>query len=359
MATSSEIATTESATNYLNATNHQSNLCVTVSHGFVVFLIIAYTVICISGFILNSLAFWVYFCHIPSSNSIIVYLKNLVIADSLLVLSLPIKILKDSEAIPTEILNNIYCNFVACIFYLNIYSSICFLGYIAAIRYLKIVRPLKVHAFQNLKTAKCLSLGTWGVLIFVGILFTLLVNMEKQSLPANSRICIKAGQGRETIYAFSHVAALITFVCVLVALCFFYVQISLQLHRPPSTQSLIKQTKAKNNILILLVVFMVCFVPYHIVRFPYILSQTNFIEDCYWKTILYYAKESSLLLSTLNSCFDPVIYFLFCKAFRSKLGLDKNAEDIELYEVSGPANNSNIALNHSPHCHVNSKRTKF
>ncbi|XP_060690540.1 P2Y purinoceptor 12-like [Hemiscyllium ocellatum] len=328
MATSTEISTTMSGTNYLSTTNHHSNNCNTISQGFTVFIVTAYTVICITGFILNSLAFWVYFCHISSSNSIIVYLKNLVIADFLLVLSLPIKILRDSEFIHSGHLNTVYCNFVACIFYLNIYSSICFLGYIAAIRYLKIVRPLKVHAFQNLKTAKCLSLGTWGVLIFLGILFVLLVNMENQSNSESSHFCTKARN--KTIYTFSHIAATITFFCVLAGLCFFYSQISRQLHRSPSTQSLIKQAKAKNNILILLVVFLVCFVPHHIVRLPYILSQTNFTEDCYRQNILYYAKESSLLLSTLNACFDPVIYFLFCKAFRSKLGLDKKTKEFQL-----------------------------
>ncbi|XP_067850702.1 P2Y purinoceptor 14-like [Heptranchias perlo] len=344
MATSTEIYATLTGANYSGTANNFGNsTCLYSSKGFKVFTITAYTFICVIGVILNSLAFWVYFCHVPNSNSIIVYLKNLVIADLLLVLSLPIKILRDNEVNSKSSLNIIYCNFVACIFYLNIYSSILFLGYIAATRYLKIVKPLKTHAFQNLKTAKRLSLGTWGAILLLGILFAFLINMEKQPVP-NSQTCIKIGTQQKTIYTFAHIAGIITFLCVLVGLCFFYFQISRQLHQSSSAQSLKKQTKAKNNILILIAVFLVCFVPYHIIRLPYILTQINVISDCFWQRILYYAKESSLLLSTLNACFDPVIYFLFCKAFRSKLGLDKKAKGLHLNEISVPVNASHIVL---------------
>uniref|UniRef100_UPI00398EECE2 P2Y purinoceptor 14-like n=1 Tax=Pristiophorus japonicus TaxID=55135 RepID=UPI00398EECE2 len=346
MATLIEISATVAGTNYSGAASNLSlSICSYSSRGFAIFIITAYTLIFVIGIILNSLAFWVYFFHIPSSNSIIVYLKNLVVADFLLVLSLPIKILRDGELGTTSDLNSIYCNFVACIFYLNIYSSISFLGFIAATRYLKIVRPLKTYTFQNVKTAKRLALGTWGVLLLAGISFVILININKQTTPQSSQICLRSGMHQQTINMVAHIACLIGFLVVLVALCFFYFQISSQLHRSPSSKSLRKQTKAKNNILILLAVFLVCFVPYHIFRLPYVLSHTNFISDCYWKQILHFAKESSLLLSTLNACFDPVIYFLFCKAFRSKLGLDKKANDLHLNEMSVPVNASQIILN--------------
>ncbi|XP_041032224.1 P2Y purinoceptor 14-like [Carcharodon carcharias] len=345
MATSTEIYESGGRTNYTSmANNHSDSTCVYFSKGFTIFTVIAYTFICITGFILNSLAFWVYFCHMPSNNAIIVYLKNLVIADFLLVLSLPIKILEVSGLSSTPYVNRIYCNFLACIFYLNIYSSIFFLGYIGAIRYLKIVRPLQAYAFQNLKAAKLLSLGTWGVFLFLGSLFVLLINMESQPRPQNSQVCIQFGK-QQIVYTITHIIGLIIFVCVLVGLGFFYFQISRQLRRSPCTQSLGKQAKAKNNILILFVVFLVCFVPYHTIRFAYVLSQTNSILECHWKMILYYAKESSLLLSSLNSCFDPVIYFLFCKAFRSKLGLGKKAKDLPLNDISVPTNASRNVLN--------------
>uniref|UniRef100_UPI00398E310D P2Y purinoceptor 14 n=1 Tax=Pristiophorus japonicus TaxID=55135 RepID=UPI00398E310D len=335
-------------------TNSSGNTtCQLASNGIATFTIIAYAVICSVGAILNSLAFWVYFCHIPSSNSIIVYLKNLVIADFMLVLSLPIRIIGDMYK-EVATMRKIYCNFMTCIFYLNIYSSILFLGYIAAIRYLKIVKPLKIHAFQKLKSAKILSVGTWCVLLSFGLSYMLLTgNKPPQNSTRATCLEFRSGVGI-SFHVILQIACIILFLCVLIALCFFYFQTAKRLDKSPSPRSLKKQAKAKNNILILLAVFLVCFVPYHIVRLPYMLSQLNVISSCFWKRTLYHLKESAVVLSTLNACFDPVIYFLFCKAFRSKLGFHTKAKaSVSHNDMSLRANASHSILDELSHNHVN------
>lgn len=43
-------------------------------------------------------------------------------------------------------------------------------------------------------------------------------------------------------------------------------------------------------------------------------------ESVLWGPALFYLKELSILVSTFNICLDPLIYFIFCKAFRAKLG---------------------------------------
>ncbi|XP_072111066.1 P2Y purinoceptor 14-like [Mobula birostris] len=322
------------APNGTTAENETTFNCNITWQGFVTFQIIAYVIICVIGVILNGLAFYVYFCHIPSTNNIIIYLKNLVIADSLLVLSLPIKILRASK--PSLHLNKIYCGFTASLFYLNVYSSVLFLGFIAATRYLKIVRPLNSHAFQNLRTAKRLSLVTWSILLLFGLLFVILTNKGSNLQRDSPQICQKVQKEHKAIYLFTHLTGLVTFFLVLAGVGYCYSQISSQLHVSTFLQSLKMHAKAKNNILILLAVFFICFVPYHITKLPYLLSQTDVITNCDWKRVLYYVNESCLLLSTLNACFDPVIYFLFCKAFRAKLGLDTKVQ--EPNEISVPDN---------------------
>ncbi|XP_072329558.1 P2Y purinoceptor 14-like [Scyliorhinus torazame] len=298
--------------------------CQVSSSGLAIFTIIAYSLICVVGIILNSLAFWVYFCHVPNSNSINIFLKNLVVADFLLVLSLPVRIAGENRA-GSAMLRKIYCNFTTCIFYLNMYSSILFLGYIAATRYLKIVRPLKSYAFESLKTAKIVSIGTWCVLLGLGFSHLFLVNLP-QNRTKETCLGVRSGTGVHW-HVTVHAGGTFLFLCVLIGLCFFYFQTAKRLDKSPSPSSLKKQAKAKNNILILLAVFVVCFVPYHIARLPYILSQIDVITGCIWKKILFHFKESAVVLSSLNACLDPVIYFLSCKAFRSKLGLDIHSKD--------------------------------
>ncbi|XP_041032186.1 P2Y purinoceptor 14-like [Carcharodon carcharias] len=310
-----------------SSTNSSGNItCQFSSVGLAIFTITAYSLVFVVGIILNSLAFWVYFCHVPNRNSIIIYLKNLVVADFLLVISLPIRIGAEKK-VGSTILREIYCNFTTCIFYLNMYSSILFLGFIAATRYLKIVKPFKIHAFQTLKSARIVSIGIWCVFLSLGVSYMLLSG-KKPAQNSTKETCLgfRSGTGIHW-HIFLHAGGTFLFLCVLIGLCFFYFQTAKRLDKSPTPSSLKKQAKAKNNILILLVVFLVCFVPYHIARLPYILSQVNVITGCFWEKILYHFKEFAIVLSSLNACLDPVIYFLFCKAFRSKLGLERNSKD--------------------------------
>lgn len=61
------------------------------------------------------------------------------------------------------------------------------------------------------------------------------------------------------------------------------------------------------------------FVPYHVVRTPYTLAQTKVITDCETKRQLFLGKESTLLLSVLHLCFDPLLFFYLSSPFRQTL----------------------------------------
>ncbi|XP_069753557.1 P2Y purinoceptor 14 [Narcine bancroftii] len=321
------MATSTTSTEIATWTNFSSNTsCPLPYTTFPKFTLSAYLLICFAGAILNSLAFYVYFCQIPSTNSIIVYLKNLVIADSLLVVSLPIRTI-EMQVTFSITMRKLYCNFITLIFYLNMYSSILFLGYIAAHRYLKIVKPLSTYTFQKLKAAKILSIGTWCTLLALGFSYAFLKG-EKTPQTNIKTSCLEFRSGFGVYWHLTlHTGGTVLFFVVLIGLLFFYFQTLRRLGKAPPSSSSSKQVKAKNNILVLLVVFLICFVPYHILRIPYMMSQINVISDCYWKKMLLNLKEPTIVLATLNSCLDPVIYFLSCKAFRSKIGLDKKAND--------------------------------
>lgn len=86
------------------------------------------------GLFLNGFTLKVYFCRgqQPTSSAVRVYLKNLAAADFLLSLSLPLRIA--NYASQSNNLRKVYCNFGASAFYLNMYTSILFMGYIAANR---------------------------------------------------------------------------------------------------------------------------------------------------------------------------------------------------------------------------------
>ena len=86
------------------------------------------------GLILNGFTLRVYFCRAQQqmSSSVTIYLKNLAAADFLISLCLPMRILNYSSN--SVSIRRAYCNFGASAFYLNMYASILFMGYIAANR---------------------------------------------------------------------------------------------------------------------------------------------------------------------------------------------------------------------------------
>lgn len=62
--------------------------------------------------------------------------------------------------------------------------------------------------------------------------------------------------------------------------------------------------------------YMLSFVPYHVVRTPYTLTQTDVIKDCRTQRQLFLGKESTMFLSLLHVCLDPLLFFNLDSAFR-------------------------------------------
>lgn len=74
-----------------------------------------------------------------------VYLVNLLVADLLLLLALPFKILKDLGAAPWSLMV-FHCQASAVAIYISLYASIAFLAFIITDRYLQ-VRATREHLF--------------------------------------------------------------------------------------------------------------------------------------------------------------------------------------------------------------------
>ncbi|XP_016375286.1 P2Y purinoceptor 14-like [Sinocyclocheilus rhinocerous] len=256
-------------------------------------------------------------------SSVTVYMKNLAAADFFLCLCLPLRIAHNATYSIT--IRNMYCSFGATAFYLNMYASILFMDIIAANRYLKIVRPLETHALQMVRTARHISIGTWLSLLAMSSVYLILFLQTSwdhdQKLSCESLHSHKLS----VVYKIIHCVSFAVFAFVLMSLVFLYWK-TLQkiLQAQLSTQTVSshhKFNKSKRNMLVLVVVFCVCFVPYHLVRLPYVFS-----SDCTFNTL----KELTILLSVLNVCFDPLIYFIFCKTFRDQLrkkDLQRSSED--------------------------------
>ncbi|NXU73395.1 P2Y14 protein, partial [Oreotrochilus melanogaster] len=280
---------------------------------------LVYCLIFIVGLLLNAVAAWI-FLYVPSQKSFIVYLKNIVVADLLMSLTFPFKILADSEIAPLQ-LNMFVCRYSAVVFYTNMYIGITFFGLIGFDRYYKIVKPLFTSFVHTVNYSKVLSIIVWLLLILISFPNMILTNEIPSENYSIKCIGLKSELGRQWHKASSYICTGIFWV-VFLLLIIFYTSISKKIYssyKKFRRNSDVAKRKTSRNIFSIMFVFVICFVPYHLCRIPYTLSQTSSKFNCQSEKTLFYMKEFTLVLSAANVCLDPIIYFYLCQSFKEKL----------------------------------------
>ncbi|XP_006900110.1 PREDICTED: P2Y purinoceptor 12 [Elephantulus edwardii] len=278
-----------------------------------------YTVLFFIGLITNSLAMRIFF-QIHSKSNFIIFLKNTVISDLLMILTFPFKIFSDAELV-TGWLRTFVCQVTSVIFYFTMYISISFLGLITIDRYQKTTSPFKTSSPNNLLGAKVLSIIIWAFMFLLSLPNMILTNQRPKDKNVKKCSFLKSEFGlvwHEIVNYICQVIFWINFLIIVVC----YTLITKELYRSyVRTRGVGKVPRKKVNVkvFIIIAVFFICFVPFHFARIPYTLSQTRDVFDCSAENTLFYVKESTLWLTSLNACLDPFIYFFLCKSFKNSL----------------------------------------
>ncbi|XP_027901121.1 P2Y purinoceptor 14-like [Xiphophorus couchianus] len=299
-----------------NSTNH---VCNPVNKSSLPGFIFFYSLVFVVGLILNSYTLWFHLCRprqkVPKSWMI--YLKNLTAADFLLCLGLPLRIV--DYAGRSDKVHLFYCTFGAPVFYINMYISVLLMGYIAVSRYMKIFHHLRTSFLMTARAARFLSGATW-VFSLVPMLVYIILMLNTDRSFSGARICdVLQSESVKVLYKVFHAGAAIIFLSVLSLLIFCYCSASRRVfqiqRRQEGSSNCKKLVKSRRNMLVLVSVFCICFLPYHLVRLLYIILQ----GQC--SVLLYYLKEVTVLISVFNVCLDPLIYVFLCKEFRAQLNL--------------------------------------
>lgn len=290
-----------------------------------------YFLVGVFGLALNGAAAGIFF-RVPSDSGLVVYLKNMVVADLLMSATYPFRLAAELELGGWH-LRVAMCRYLAVLFYLSMYVGIVFMGLISLDRYVKVVRhgsaPFPSSAgglcrrLQGVGVARLLALFTWTFQ-----LLCVLPNMLLTSLPADrqsSRDCmqLKTPLGKQW-HIVSNSISVALFWLTLLLLTFCYASIARHIYRSSRRlqlqQGSVASRRSSRSIASLVLVFTLCFVPYHVTRAPYTLSQLQAVEFSRdTKFLLFQLKETTLFLSALNVCLDPIVYFLMCRHFRDSL----------------------------------------
>ncbi|XP_015246031.1 PREDICTED: probable G-protein coupled receptor 34 [Cyprinodon variegatus] len=281
-----------------------------------------YMLFFVLGLLGNLFALWVFLFVHSRHNSVRVFLINCAVADLVLLACLPFRVFYHLNGDKWE-LGQVACKLVGNAFYMNMYMSITLLGLISLDRYVRlkgrgqgrqtIWRRLRGRG-QLWGWVVCGSV--WSMFL-VGTLVMITTKEDKK----DENHCFQYKKRRNVAWkAYVNGGLVLLFWLVFILLVISYAKIASQLlqlsqNRPelPNAQRYKKTAKKSFFVLFL---FTVCFAPYHAFRPVYILSQMSSEDDCNYLKMVDRTNEIMLLLSTFNSCLDPVMYFLLSGSVR-------------------------------------------
>ncbi|XP_018609359.2 platelet-activating factor receptor [Scleropages formosus] len=260
-------------------------------------------------------------------NEIRIYMTNLTIADLLFVVALPLWIDYYSQKGNWRFGDGL-CRITGAMFFINTYCSILFLSVISFNRYWVVTRPLDAASSDRRLQGILVSAVIWLVVLCASIPYLVTKSLNKDG---NFERCFEGYHEQDSDtrknVAITHflIIGFFFLVFLLVVTCNGMIAYTLlsQSGSPHIAQgsgrSLGLKRRALGMVTLVLAVFVVCFLPHHVVQGPWTLAVLDLAmkNDTSVKQNLNDAHQITLMLMGLNCLLDPVIYCFATRMFRS------------------------------------------
>ncbi|XP_029808664.1 B2 bradykinin receptor [Suricata suricatta] len=261
------------------------------------------------------------FCLHKSSCTVAeIYLGNLAVADLILACGLPfwaITIAHNFDWLFGEVL----CRVVNTMLYMNLYSSICFLMLVSIDRYLALVKTMSMGRMRGVRWAKLYSLVIWGcTLLLSSPMLAFRTMKDYRAEGYNVTACIIIYPSRTWELFTNTLLNSVGFLLPLVVITFCTVQIMKVLRNNEMQKFKEIQTERKATVLVLVVLllFVACWLPFQISTFLDTLLCLNVLSGCWAEHLVDIFTQIASYLAYSNSCLNPLVYVIVGKRFRKK-----------------------------------------
>lgn len=302
---------------FFNSSSHDS--CKFNEDFKFILLPVSYGLVFVVGLALNAIALHSILFRIKHWSPNTVYMINLNVCDTLYILTLPFLVYyyADKDDWP---FTETFCKLIRFLFYTNMYGSILFLSCISIHRFLGICHPVRSMQWVNARRARFVSVLVWViVLIFQAPVLYFSRTTNQVCYDTTSKDLFNY------FMVYSSAISVILFVIpfTLVLVCNGLMVRKLQ---EPNTiggaTSQRSKQKSVKMIVIVLLVFILCFLPFHLTRslfysFRYLKVNCTLLEGSNL------AYKITRPLASANSCIDPILYFMAGQGFRFQRNLTK------------------------------------
>ncbi|XP_056316541.1 cysteinyl leukotriene receptor 2 [Danio aesculapii] len=280
---------------------------------------ITYSIVFPIGFISNSVALYVFLCLTQKKTANTVFMINLAISDVGFSLTLPFRLVYYFKGALWEF-PDWFCRWCVFSFYLNLYTSVLFLTGLSVLRYLAVVHPMRN---KSLITTRRAVIGCLVIWIFVALLSTPFL-MSGTLKRDNKTRCFEPRNSNSwnRLFILNYVGVLFGFILPFITILGCYGSIIFKLINGPQSKIGNRKRKTKTRrravylIAVVLSTFLLCFLPYHVIRTVHLHAKVV-CKPC--QVIKYHLQilVISLCMAASNSCFNPLLYYFAGETFRT------------------------------------------
>ncbi|XP_041801814.1 lysophosphatidic acid receptor 6 [Chelmon rostratus] len=256
----------------------------------------------------NLAAFFVFTFRTASRTAFSVYISNLALADIVILCTLPFKIHYHINRNNWSF-GDVACRVTGILFYANIYMSICFMTCICVDRYVATVHP---HVYLRLRSPWCsvvVSVLLWCAVGVAMLVFVLMGPLETNADKSGSHRCFEnfaknEWNSRLAGYSFLCLTFGSLLPSLIILVCYPLAARRISMIGTKTAQ------KAVRVIHTILAIMLLCFLPNHVVYLLHLLRRIDIIQSCSAANAIYHARRVTMALVILNTCLDPVLYYV-------------------------------------------------
>lgn len=286
----------------------------------------SYSFITVIGLLGNGLVLVVLIRSRRRSSPFHVYMMNLAVSDLLCVMMLPLRVLYYVHK-GQWVYGDFVCRVSSYILYVNLYCSIYFMAAMSVSRFLAVVFPLQNMQLVRVKSARLVCVCIWLFICLSSSPF--LTNGQHVDRSSNKTKCFEPprGQGLQKLLVLNYVSLVFGFALpfLVILLCYAGIIWSLLARNCASRRRQRAGRKVIRMIVIILLTFLVSFMPYHVQRTVHLSFLSRADATCSERTTMQKSVVVTLCLAAANSCLDPLLYFFSGECFRSCLSVARRS----------------------------------
>uniref|UniRef100_W5LUW4 B2 bradykinin receptor n=1 Tax=Astyanax mexicanus TaxID=7994 RepID=W5LUW4_ASTMX len=276
-------------------------------------------VICVLGIIGNVFVLLVFCLHKKACTVAEIYLGNLAAADLLLMCCLPFWAINVANGFDWQF-GSVMCRLVNTGIKMNMYCSVYFLVLVSADRYIALVHAMSHGRMRRPWYAKLSCVAVWSLGVLLSIPTLKFRTVEYISV-YDVTACILAYPSPEAEVAFDILLILLGFVIPVsvISYCTWKIIDALRKQVIDRFNAVNTEKKATVLVLVVLLAFLICWVPFHLVTVLDLMVRFKALGGCTLQSLLDICNQIFTYLALSNSVLNPILYVIVGKNFRKKV----------------------------------------